>query len=46
MVIDEDCLNLLTLWRPMVSARMGDLIEMLMEHKLIDAIIITGANII
>jgi len=25
---------------------MGDIIEMLMEHKLIDAIISTGANII
>ncbi|MFX1522354.1 MAG: deoxyhypusine synthase family protein [Promethearchaeota archaeon] len=46
MVIDNECLTVLTLSGAMVPAGMGELICVLMEHKLIDVIVTTGANII
>ncbi len=46
MVTNEDCLTILTLSGAMVPAGMGDLICVLMEHKLIDVLVSTGANII
>ncbi|MFX1364469.1 MAG: deoxyhypusine synthase family protein [Promethearchaeota archaeon] len=46
MVSDENCLTVLTLSGAMVPAGMGSLISVLMEYKLIDVLISTGANII
>jgi deoxyhypusine synthase len=46
MVSNPDILTVLTLSGAMVPAGMGDLISTLMEHKLIDVLITTGANII
>ncbi|MFX1338266.1 MAG: deoxyhypusine synthase family protein [Promethearchaeota archaeon] len=46
MVTDETCLTVLTLSGAMVPAGMGDLICVLMEYKLIDVLVSTGANII
>lgn len=46
MVSDKNCLTVLTLSGAMVPAGMGSLISLLMEHKLIDVLISTGANII
>jgi deoxyhypusine synthase len=46
MVTNNDCLTVLTLSGAMVPAGMGKLICDLMEHKLIDVLISTGANII
>jgi len=45
MVQDENCLTILTLSGAMVPAGMGDLICALIENKLIDVLISTGANI-
>jgi deoxyhypusine synthase len=45
MVTDKKCLTVLTLSGAMVPAGMGELISALMEHKLIDVLITTGANI-
>jgi deoxyhypusine synthase len=45
MVSDNDCFTILTLSGAMVPAGMGDLICVLMEHRLIDILISTGANI-
>jgi len=45
MVQDEGCLTILTLSGAMVPAGMGDLICTLIENKLIDVLISTGANI-
>jgi deoxyhypusine synthase len=45
MVTDKKCLTVLTLSGAMVPAGMGALISALMEHKLIDILITTGANI-
>jgi deoxyhypusine synthase len=46
MVIDDDCLTILTLSGAMVPAGMGELICVLMEYNLIDVLVTTGANII
>jgi deoxyhypusine synthase len=46
MVSDKNILTVLTLSGAMVPAGMGDLICVLMEHKLIDVLITTGANTI
>jgi deoxyhypusine synthase len=46
MVSDDEILTVLTLSGAMVPAGMGDLICTLMEHKLIDVLVSTGANII
>lgn len=45
MVSDKDCLTVLTLSGAMVPAGMGGLISVLIEYKLIDVLISTGANI-
>jgi deoxyhypusine synthase len=45
LVTDKKCLTVLTLSGAMVPAGMGKLISALMEHKLIDVLITTGANI-
>lgn len=46
MVTDKKCLIVLALSGAMVPAGMGDLICVLMEYKLIDVLVTTGANII
>jgi deoxyhypusine synthase len=46
MVTDENILTVLTLSGAMVPAGMGEIICTLIDHKLIDVIISTGANII
>ena len=46
MVVDDDCLTVLTLSGAMVPAGMGELICVLMEYNLIDVLVTTGANII
>jgi len=46
MVMNDDCLTVMTLSGAMVPAGMGDLICVLMEYKFIDVLITTGANII
>jgi deoxyhypusine synthase len=46
MVTDERILTVMTLSGAMVPAGMGELICNLLEHKLIDVLISTGANII
>jgi len=46
MVSSENILTVMTLSGAMVPAGMGELICTLMEHKLIDVLISTGANII
>ncbi|MBY8990958.1 MAG: deoxyhypusine synthase family protein [Candidatus Lokiarchaeota archaeon] len=46
MVLDDDCLTVLTLSGAMVPAGMGELICVLMEYNLIDVLVTTGANII
>ncbi|MBN1214413.1 MAG: deoxyhypusine synthase family protein [Candidatus Lokiarchaeota archaeon] len=46
MVSNKDILTVLTLSGAMVPAGMGDIICSLMENKLIDVLITTGANII
>jgi deoxyhypusine synthase len=46
MVTDKNILTVLTLSGAMVPAGMGDLICILMEYKLIDVIVTTGANTI
>jgi len=46
MVTDKDILTVLTLSGAMVPAGMGGLICELMENKLIDVLVTTGANII
>ncbi|TFF90122.1 MAG: deoxyhypusine synthase [Promethearchaeota archaeon] len=46
MVSNDDCLTVLTLSGAMVPAGMGEIICTLMEHKLIDVLVSTGANII
>lgn len=46
MVLDKDCTKVMTLSGAMVPAGMGDLICALMEHKIIDVLVTTGANII
>jgi deoxyhypusine synthase len=46
MVSDKNVLTVLTLSGAMVPAGMGELICILMEHKLIDVLVTTGANII
>ncbi|MFW9896737.1 MAG: deoxyhypusine synthase family protein, partial [Candidatus Thorarchaeota archaeon] len=45
MVIDKECLTILTLSGALVPAGMGKLICALLEHKLVDVIVSTGANI-
>ncbi|MFX0036855.1 MAG: deoxyhypusine synthase family protein [Candidatus Hermodarchaeota archaeon] len=45
MVSNKNCLTVLTLSGAMVPAGMGKLISVLMEYKLIDVLISTGANI-
>jgi deoxyhypusine synthase len=45
MTSDKKCLTVLTLSGAMVPAGMGELISVLIEHKLIDVLISTGANI-
>jgi deoxyhypusine synthase len=45
MVTDKDCLTILTLSGAMVPAGMGDLICTLINYKLIDVLVSTGANI-
>jgi len=46
MIKNENCTTVLTLSGAMVPAGMGDIITTLIEHKLIDILISTGANII
>ena len=46
MVRNDECLTVMTLSGAMVPAGMGDLICILMEHKFIDVLITTGANVI
>jgi deoxyhypusine synthase len=46
MVNNHECLTVLTLSGAMVPAGMGDLICVLLENKLIDVLVTTGANII
>jgi len=46
MVVDDECLTVLTLSGAMVPAGMGELICVLMEYNLIDVLVTTGANII
>ncbi len=46
MVTNQECLTVLTLSGAMVPAGMGELICVLMEYKLIDVLVTTGANII
>lgn len=46
MVTNENCLTVMGLSGAMVPAGMGDLICELIEHKLIDVLITTGANTI
>jgi len=46
MVSDNNILTVLTLSGAMVPAGMGDLICVLIENKLIDVVVTTGANII
>lgn len=46
MVSNEDILTVLTLSGAMVPAGMGEIICTLMEYKLIDVLVSTGANII
>lgn len=46
MTRDEECLTVLTLSGAMVPAGMGEIICTLLEHKLIDVLVTTGANII
>ena len=46
MVSDADILTVLTLSGAMIPAGMGELICTLMDHKLIDVLVTTGANII
>ena len=46
MVTDEKIMTVLTLSGAMVPAGMGDLICVLMENKLVDALVTIGANII
>jgi len=46
MVSNPEILTVLTLSGAMVPAGMGDLIYTLMDHKLIDVLVSTGANII
>ena len=45
MVTDDECLTVFALSGAMVPAGMGGLICSLIEHKLIDVLITTGANI-
>jgi len=45
MFNDDDCLTILTLSGAMVPAGMGTLISTLIDNKLIDVIVSTGANI-
>lgn len=45
MFNDENCLTILTLSGAMIPAGMGKLISALIENKLIDVLISTGANI-
>jgi len=45
MVTNKKCLTVLTLSGALVPAGMGSLISILMEYKLIDVLISTGANI-
>ncbi|MBY9003992.1 MAG: deoxyhypusine synthase family protein [Candidatus Lokiarchaeota archaeon] len=45
MVSNPDILTVLTLSGAMVPAGMGDLISALMDHKLIDVLVTTGANV-
>ncbi|MFX0004494.1 MAG: deoxyhypusine synthase family protein [Promethearchaeota archaeon] len=45
MVINKDCLTVLTLSGALVPAGMGEIISVLMEYELIDVLISTGANI-
>ncbi|TFF97375.1 MAG: hypothetical protein EU541_08325 [Promethearchaeota archaeon] len=46
MVSNEDILTVMTLSGAMIPAGMGELICTLLEHKLIDVLVSTGANII
>ncbi|MHA2474764.1 MAG: deoxyhypusine synthase family protein [Promethearchaeota archaeon] len=46
MVVDDECLTVLTLSGAMVPAGMGEVICLLMEYNLIDVLVTTGANII
>ncbi|MFX0141094.1 MAG: deoxyhypusine synthase family protein, partial [Candidatus Hodarchaeota archaeon] len=45
MVTDKKCLTILTLSGAMVPAGMGELINLLLENKLVDVLVTTGANI-
>jgi deoxyhypusine synthase len=45
MVVNKECLTVLTLSGALVPAGMGGLISTLMEYELIDVLISTGANI-
>ncbi|MFX1328442.1 MAG: deoxyhypusine synthase family protein [Promethearchaeota archaeon] len=45
MVTNKNCLTVLTLSGAMVPAGMGKLVSVLMENKLIDVLISTGANV-
>jgi len=45
MVTNKECLTVLTLSGAMIPAGMGKLISILIEYKLIDVLISTGANI-
>ncbi len=46
MIVEEDCLTVLTLSGAMVPAGMGELICILLEYHFIDVLVTTGANII
>ncbi|MFX0040748.1 MAG: deoxyhypusine synthase family protein [Promethearchaeota archaeon] len=45
MVVNKECLTVLTLSGALVPAGMGELISALMEYELVDVLISTGANI-
>ncbi|MFX1324357.1 MAG: deoxyhypusine synthase family protein [Promethearchaeota archaeon] len=46
MILDKECTKVMTLSGAMVPAGMGDLICVLMENKIINVLVTTGANII
>ncbi len=46
MATKEDCLTVLTLSGAMVPAGMGELLCLLIEHKIVDVVVTTGANTI
>ncbi len=46
MATSEECLTVLTLSGAMVPAGMGELLCLLIEHKIVDVVVTTGANTI